>query len=365
MGDVSRLYRGLIRPILFTLPPELAHVTAIRLLRAAARGSLLWRKHFTVNHPSLGVRFGSGPDLLEFPNPVGLAAGFDKNGEALAGLAALGFGFIEAGTFTPRPQPGNPKPRLFRFKKQQALVNRLGFNNKGAARAVRNVSKVQLPIPLGFNLGKNKDTPLEKAAEDYTEALDLFYDWADFFVINVSSPNTPGLRQLQSAESLRPLLGAIRDRRNALVGERGGGRPRLFVKISPDELLGEEFVTIAMECGFDGVVATNTTLGREGLGGSPPADGGMSGRPLFAKSTEVLRRLYRAAKGRLIFIGVGGVFSAEDAYEKILAGASLVEVYTGFVYEGPALVKRINQGLVRLLARDGFKSIQEAVGKKA
>ncbi len=314
--------------------------------------------------PALRVTLGDGPDRLTFPNPVGLAAGFDKNAEALPGFEALGFGFLEGGTLTPRPQPGNPRPRVFRFPEQEALVNRMGFNNDGAARAAERFSRgLKLGVPIGFNIGKNKDTPLEDAARDYLACHGALFDRADFFVVNVSSPNTPGLRALQSPAHLEPLLKALREQNERLARERGGKKPLLFVKISPDEEPEEAIVEAAARAGLAGVVATNTTRSREGLPPSAPAEGGLSGRPLRSRSTETVRRLFRAAKGRLAVVGVGGIFSAEDAYEKILAGASLVEVYTGFIYEGPGLARRINRGLLSLLKRDGFASVREAVGK--
>lgn len=313
--------------------------------------------------PALQVSLG----WLTFPNPVGLAAGFDKNAEALECLEILGFGFLEAGTLTPRPQSGNPAPRLFRFPRQQALVNRLGFNNVGVEAVSQRFSRgVDLNVPLGFNIGKFKDTPLDQAAGDYIACLEKLFAWAEFFVVNVSSPNTPGLRDLQAPADLEPLLTAIKEKNDALALQADQVRqPLLFVKLSPDEESYEEMVEVAVRAGFNGIVATNTTRGREGLPAGAPKEGGMSGRPLRDKSTEVIRRVYKAAQGRLHVIGVGGVFTAEDAYEKILAGASLVEVYTGFVYGGMSVPHDINQGLLALLKRDGLSNIQQAVGQKA
>ncbi|MGQ0644336.1 MAG: quinone-dependent dihydroorotate dehydrogenase, partial [Elusimicrobiota bacterium] len=309
--------------------------------------------------------------------PVGLAAGFDKNAEVLPGLETLGFGFLEAGTLTPRPQAGNPRPRIFRLPRDGALVNSLGFNNAGAAAAAHRFSEgscrtnhgrvrspTGLTIPLGINIGKNKDTPPEEAAGDYLFCLELLHPWAQFFVVNVSSPNTPGLRDLQKPSELEPLLSALGKKNEELARETAGvHKPQLFVKLSPDEEHGEETVEIALRCGFSGVVASNTTRSREGLSSSAPAQGGLSGRPLRARSTALVKRLHKAARGRLHIVGVGGVFNAEDAYEKILAGASLVEVYTGLVYQGPSLARDVNRGLLKLLRRDGFRSVQEAVGK--
>jgi dihydroorotate dehydrogenase len=318
-----------------------------------------------VEDPALRVTLGQGPGALHFDNPVGLAAGFDKNGRALRGLEALGFGFLEAGTVTPLAQRGNPKPRIFRIPEAQALVNRLGFNNDGIEGVLANLERTpRLSIPLGFNIGKNKDTPLDRAADDYVKCVEAFFPRADFFVVNVSSPNTPGLRALQAPGEMEPLLRAVAQRADALASQSGRPRPPLFVKVSPDEEFGESVVEIAARHRFAGVVATNTTRSREGMPATAPIDGGASGAPLRARSTEHVRRLYRAAAGRLAIIGVGGIFTAQDAYEKILAGASLVEIYTGFIYKGITLPREINRGLLALLQRDGFKTIGEAVGKE-
>lgn len=357
-----------VRPILFSLPPEPAHHVGIAALRSFGvpplRGILASR--LRVDDPALRVTLGEGPGLLHFPNPVGLAAGFDKNAKALRGLEALGFGFLEAGTITPLAQPGNPKPRIFRVPKAQALVNRLGFNNEGIEGVLGRLERTpRLSIPLGFNIGKNKTTPLERATDDYVKCVEALFPRADFFVVNVSSPNTPGLRDLQAPEELEPLLRAVSERADALAAQHGKPRPPLFVKVSPDEAFGEAVVDIAVRQRFAGIVATNTTRSREGMPASAPTDGGASGAPLRARSTEHVRRLYRAAAGRLTIIGVGGIFSAEDAYEKILAGASLVEIYTGFIYKGLTLPRDINRALIELLRRDGFRSVSEAVGKKA
>jgi dihydroorotate dehydrogenase len=317
-----------------------------------------------VSDPALRVTLGEGPRAIHFANPVGLAAGFDKNARVLRGLEAMGFGFLEAGTVTPVAQPGNPKPRIFRVPEAQALVNRLGFNNEGIPGILANLERTpKLSIPLGFNIGKNKDTPLDRAADDYVKCVEAFFPRADFFVVNVSSPNTPGLRNLQAPSELEPLLRAVAERADALAAQSDRPRPPLFVKVSPDEDFGESVVEIAIKFRFAGVVATNTTRSREGMPPATPPDGGASGAPLRARSTELVRKLYRAAAGRLAIIGVGGIFSAQDAYEKILAGASLVEIYTGFIYKGITLPRDINRGLLELLRRDGFKTVGEAIGK--
>jgi dihydroorotate dehydrogenase len=294
-----------------------------------------------------------------------LAAGFDKDADVLHGAASLGFGFMEAGTLTPRPQPGNDRPRLFRFPSAEAVVNRMGFNNHGAAAVALRLSShpVHLGFPVGFNVGKNKTTPNDRAVDDYLACLEVLFPFADFFVLNVSSPNTPGLRALQGPAEMESLMRAAATKVDVLSAG-AAKKPPLFIKISPDEDVAEAAVEIALKTGFAGIVATNTTRSREGLPAAAPVDGGMSGRPLFARSTEVVRRMHRISKGRLVLIGSGGVFSARDAYEKILAGASLVEVYTGFIYQGPTFARDLNRGLAALLRSDGFASVQDAVGKK-
>lgn len=365
MGLGTLFYRKLFRPALFLLTPETAHNAAVALLRAFAPIARWGRPFFNVRDPRGEVVLGTGADALHFPNPVGLAAGFDKDGEALAALASLGFGFIEVGTVTPRPQSGNPKPRLFRFPDQRALVNRMGFNNAGAEALARRLGRgPRLGIPLGINIGKNKDTPNERAVDDYLFCLDRLFDFADFFVVNVSSPNTPGLRSLQSAEALEPLLTALRRRAAALKEERRKPkRPLLFVKLSPDESDYAESVEMVVRSGFDGIVATNTSRSRAGLPAEAPAEGGLSGAPVLDLSTEALRKIARASRGRLALIGVGGVFQGEHALEKVMAGASLVELYTGFIYGGPGTAKAVARRLPRLTARAGYRTVQEAVGK--
>jgi dihydroorotate dehydrogenase len=362
---VSTLYLGIFRPVLFLLPPELAHRVGILILKGWSPFAKVWKKYFQVADPRGHVVLGTGPNALHFKNAVGLAAGFDKDGVALPALAALGFGFIEVGTVTPRPQPGNPAPRLFRFPNQKALVNRMGFNNAGVEALARRLSRcLPLDIPVGINIGKNKDTPLERAGDDYLFCLDRLFVYGDFFVVNVSSPNTPGLRALQSVEHLEPLLTSLRRRAEALaVEKKGGKRPLLFVKVSPDESEYSAIVETVVRSGFDGIAATNTTRERAGLPANAPPDGGVSGAPLTVASTEVLRRMASVARGRLLFIGVGGIFQAEEAFEKVLAGASLVELYTGFVYGGPTTPKSVARRLPRLTARSGFGTVQGAVGK--
>jgi dihydroorotate dehydrogenase len=374
----ANFYGLFVRPFLFSLPPEFAHHLALAALAAAGRTPFreFLRSLYEIDNSSLRIDVGPASAALSFPNPVGLAAGFDKNARVLPGLAALGFGFLEAGTVTPKPQSGQPKPRLFRLPKDRALLNRMGFNNIGAidvaeylagrSRPLQNLGeKVRLdrvPVPVGFNIGKGAATPLESAENDYVFCHESLYDWADYYVVNVSSPNTPGLRRLQSAGNLLPLLRGLRQRNDALAARRARRtRPLMFVKVSPDDDPGEELVEVVVKAGLDGVVACNTTLSREGLSSSA-SGGGISGLPLRDRSTEIIRRLYKAAGGRLAIIGVGGVFTADDAYDKIRAGASLVQVYTGFVYRGWSIARDINVGLLRLLKRDGFRNVREAVG---
>lgn len=296
---------------------------------------------------------------LTFPNPVGLAAGFDKNAEVVTALWGLGFGFIEVGTVTPRAQPGNPKPRLFRLREHDALINRLGFNNDGMlAVAARLKALSWRPGPVGVNVGKNKDTPLDQAVDDYVACAKTLGPWGDYVVVNLSSPNTPGLRALQEPEALERLLRATRE---VVIG-----RP-LFLKIAPD--LSDEaidaVVDVARECGVNGLICTNTTIARPIEHPLAKEMGGLSGRPLRQRSTEAIRRAFRRTKGSLPIVGVGGVFTVDDAWEKISAGASLVQIYTGFVYQGPTLPARLYAGLGERVTQAGLSSIGAAVGRDA
>ncbi|MEM9161904.1 MAG: quinone-dependent dihydroorotate dehydrogenase, partial [Cyanobacteria bacterium P01_F01_bin.4] len=306
---------------------------------------------------------------LTFSNPVGLAAGFDKDGVAVQAWPTLGFGFAELGTVTFYAQSGNPQPRLFRLPEDQAALNRMGFNNGGAARLAGWLqSQLQAqgyPIPLGVNLGKSKMTPLEQAAEDYRQSFDLLKDWGSYFVVNVSSPNTPGLRSLQSKTQLAPIL-------DTLQSANQGQKP-LLVKIAPDLAWEDidDILDLIEQYQLAGVIATNTTIARTGLKtrtilktGNPIAQepGGISGAPVRQRSTEVIRHIYQRTQGQLPIIGVGGIFTADDAWEKITAGASLVQVYTGWIYEGPWMVKKILQGLLEKLDEFGLETIAEAVG---
>ena len=287
---------------------------------------------------------------INFPNPVGLAAGFDKDAKYTDALACLGFGFIEIGTVTPRPQPGNPRPRLFRLPADRALINRMGFNNDGAGAAAKRLSKRREKIIVGGNIGKNKNTSNDEAINDYIEGFNALFEHVDYFVVNVSSPNTPGLRALQDKEPLMKILFSLQE----LNGKKNTPKP-ILLKIAPDltnEQL-DDIIEIVTATRTDGVVATNTTIDRSGL--STPEEevkeigaGGLSGLPLRERSTEVIRYLNRSSNGTIPIIAVGGIFTAKDAIEKLNAGASLVQVYTGFVYEGPSIAKNICQGLVDL-----------------
>ena len=360
------VYRSLVRPILFRLPPETAHELALLSLAVLPIRKLVTRPF---EAPALRInRFNHW-----FANPVGLAAGFDKDGVALESLAALGVGFIEAGTVTFHPQPGNPKPRMFRLSADQALINRAGFNNAGAAAFAQRVEHHRPDCVLGISIGKSKITPLEDATEDYLASFDLIYRLADYVAINVSSPNTPQLRQLQQSNQLESLLVALQERNQELKKRYGRVTPvPLLVKISPDleqrDL--EMVVDVIARLQIDGIIASNTTISREHLRTNKATveacgAGGLSGKPLTTRATQMIAELYQITHGRIPLIGVGGIFTAEDAWEKICAGASLVQLYTGFIYKGPRIVRQINEGLVEILRREGFAKIEEAIGSKA
>ncbi len=366
------LYRSILRPALFRLEPETAHKLGLRALRAAlgtkaARNAM--SRHFMREPFGALERFG-----LTFRNPIGVAAGFDKNGEVAAPLAALGFGCVEVGTVTHQAQPGNPRPRLFRLPLDHALINRQGFNNHGAAALAARRSRSARPdCVLGINIGKSRAVAVQDALPDYLASFDLVSPHADYVVVNVSSPNTPHLRELQQADALDALLGALQ-RRNREQAALTGHPVPLLVKVAPDLQSGELelIVEVADRHDLAGIVATNTTVARDELLRTPAAlvtrygAGGLSGAPLRARSTDVIRSLYRLARGTsLVVIGVGGIFSADDAWAKICAGASLVQLYTGFVYQGIAIARDLNDGLAERLRRDGFRSFDEAVGCKA
>lgn len=339
---------GLIRSFLFRVDPEKIHYWAMRRLQNAYRFPLLrsWlRSKYAVKDPSLQRTLWG----ITFPNPVGLGAGFDKDARWVDELACLGFGFVEIGTVTPRPQPGNPKPRLFRLPADKGLINRMGFNNGGSGPAAERLRRRKERIIIGGNIGKNKDTANENAVDDYERCFRDLYEVADYFVVNVSSPNTPGLRALQDKEPLMRIL----NRLQVVNTELGRSKP-ILLKIAPDltrEQL-DDIVDIIRETGTQGVVATNTTIERGGL--NTPAStvdaigaGGLSGRPLKDRSTDVIRYLHQRSGGAFPIIAVGGIFTAADALEKLNAGASLVQVYTGFIYEGPGIAHNICKGILQ------------------
>ncbi len=344
-----------VRPILWRLEPERAHRLTIWMLAHGLKPRL-----GGVDDPVLASRvFG-----LDFPNPLGLAAGFDKDAEAVLAILGLGFGFVEVGTITPRPQPGNPKPRVFRLVEDAALINRLGFNSAGLETAIAGLQQARAASPgalVGVNLGRNRDTT--DSAADYVAGIRAAAPFADYITINVSSPNTPGLRALQD----RPRLEALLERlRAALADLKGDRRPPLLLKIAPDlhEADQGDIAEVALGKGLDGLIVSNTTVARpDSLQGRDRGQaGGLSGRPLFAPSTRILANLYRLTGGEVPIIGVGGISSGADAYAKIRAGASLVQLYTALVFEGPGLVRRLLDDLAAHLHADGFASVADAVG---
>src|ERR1017187_2183471 len=340
------VYKALGRPWLFQADPEAAHERALHLAGSLGRCRVA-RDAVETMFAVEDRRLRQTVCGMEFANPVGLAAGYDKNALGLEFWPALGLGFVEIGSVTARAQDGTERPRLFRQVGERALVNRMGFNNDGAEAISARIPAPPHRIPIGINVGKNRDVDLARAGESYAETKRALRDRADFFVVNVSSPNTPGLRKLQDKELLDGLLGQIREEQPVLL------------KIAPDLTFDQidDVMGLAQKHGLAGIVATNTTVEHP-----TPPEGGLSGAPLRARATECIRHIHRQTNGRMPVIGVGGIFTAEDAYEKIRAGASLVEIWTGMVYEGPAIVRNINCGLLRLLARDGFESIAEAVG---
>ena len=342
------MYRYLIRPILFLLDAETAHhfsFKAIRVLSKLGLGSLI-RKQFEVKDPRLEREvFG-----LKFKNPVGLAAGFDKDAVLYNELSNFGFGFVEIGTLTPKPQEGNPKKRLFRLLEDEAIINRMGFNNKGVFEAAEQLKK-EHKVLIGGNIGKNKVTPNEKAVKDYLICFDALFEHVDYFVVNVSSPNTPGLRELQDKEPLTALLKKLKKQNGKLAKKSELKEKPILLKIAPDltEAQLMDIIDIVKITAIDGVIATNTTISRKGLKShliQSEEKGGLSGKPLAKKSTKVIKFLAEKSNKAFPIIGVGGIHTPEDALEKLAAGADLVQLYTGFIYEGPALVKKINHALL-------------------
>jgi dihydroorotate dehydrogenase len=354
-------YSWALRPALFALDAERAH----DLTLAAIRQPLVVRAlqmTATVPRPQTLRQHVFG---LPFENPMGLAAGLDKQGTAMPAWAALGLGFAEIGTVTPRPQPGNPRPRLFRLRDDRAIVNRFGFNSVGAHGVARNLAATMpAAIPIGINVGRNKHTPNEAAADDYMRTIEVLHPFADYFVINVSSPNTSGLRELQERRTLRVLVEQVVAHARVVTTRKV---VPVLVKVSPDMTPGDllHAVDAAVEGGASGIVATNTTLARDGLRSNPALaaeTGGLSGAPLREAANDACRRLFAHLGRRIPIIGVGGLFTADDVYQRMRAGASLVQIYTGLIYEGPAIIPLLVAGLAERLARDGFTSISEAVG---
>jgi dihydroorotate dehydrogenase len=365
------LYAALARPILFALDAERAHDLTMAALRVPGVPALL-RVAAAERDPRLQQRtFG-----VTFRNPIGLAAGLDKQAAAIPAWSALGFGFAEIGTVTPQPQPGNPQPRLFRLRADRAVINRFGFNSAGAdavahnlERARRNRQPADAATPalrVGVNIGKNKTTSNAQAVEDYVSAVTQLHSYADYIVINVSSPNTAGLRSLQDGDALEPLVRQV----VATIETVARRDIPVLVKVSPD-LTDEELlasVDAAATAGARGVIATNTTTARSGLRSEAALveqAGGLSGAPLRSRAEDVCRVLFRHFRGRLPIIGVGGIFTADEAYQRIRSGAALVQVYTGFIYEGPTVVSRLNAGIAERLERDGFSNVADAVGVDA
>ncbi|MGJ0489296.1 quinone-dependent dihydroorotate dehydrogenase [Methylobacter sp.] len=332
----------LLRPLLFSLDPETAHEVTLKLLNAAHASGLSKLIYPAIEDKPVRLMG------LEFNNPVGLAAGLDKNGDYLDSLAALGFGFVEIGTVTPRPQPGNPKPRLFRLPEHQAIINRMGFNNHGIDHLLAQVKQSRYTGILGINIGKNFDTPIENAVDDYLIGLRKAYSSASYVTINISSPNTKNLRQLQQGDEIKSLISALKEEQLKLQQEHGKYVP-LVLKIAPDLTTDEinHIARLLLEFEIDGVIATNTTIARDMIAGHPLAHetGGLSGAPVKDKSTAVVRGLTAELNGRCPIIAAGGILSAADAQEKIAAGASLVQIYSGLIYKGPQLIEDIVKSL--------------------
>lgn len=346
------MYKSLLKPLLFLKKPEDAHHLTFDLTKITFNLPLvnaLVKSSFQLEDPRLEREvFG-----LKFKNPVGLAAGFDKDAKLIDEMAMLGFGFIEIGTLTPKPQEGNPQPRLFRLPQDEALINRMGFNNGGVAEAVERLKKRKSDVIVGGNIGKNKVTPNENAVDDYLYCLEALHPYVDYFVVNVSSPNTPNLRDLQEKEPLKQLLTAVK----AANDQKAQPKP-ILLKIAPDLTDGQldDIIDIVEETQIEGVIATNTTIDRSKLSTAKAevesiGAGGVSGKVLGKRSTEVIRYLYQKSNGAFPIVGVGGIFSAEDAIEKLEAGASLVQVYSGMIYEGPSLIKKIKKGLLAYFSR--------------
>ena len=361
------VYRRVLWPLLQWIPPETAHHLGFGLLRLllGVPGVGPWLRTRLAPAPPARARLRTEALGLVFPSPFGVAAGFDKDAQGFDALGDLGFGFVEVGTLTAEAQPGNPRPRLFRLTRDGALLNRLGFNNRGAAAAAPRLARPRRTL-VGVNVGKTKRVPSEEAADDYVASVRRLGPFADYLVVNVSSPNTPGLRDLQAVDQLRPLLAAVQ---RALLEASPGRHVPLLVKVAPDlsDADVDAVADLALELGLDGIVATNTTIRRDGLSTSPPrvealGAGGISGAPVAPRAVDVLQRLRRRVRDRLTLIAVGGVFSGRDAWNRIRAGATLVQTYTGFVYEGPGMASRVARDLAQLASEAGYDRVQDAVG---
>ena len=351
-------FYSLIKPLLFRFDAEQvhAHITTMLNYLSGLPGYPKLVRSLSVAHPLLETTVSG----CSFANPVGLAAGFDKNGSSIAAMTSLGFGFLELGTVTPQPQAGNPRPRLFRLEQDQALINRMGFNNAGMGALVEQLHKQPRHIPWGINLGKNKITPNEQATADYVSGVQLLGPHADYLVINISSPNTPGLRTLAQREPLHELLTAVITARNALQTQ-----PPLWLKLSPDEQTPaiDTMLDVALSTGIDGFIISNTTIQRPALKSKQAQEsGGLSGEPLKQQATQLLRYVYGITQGKIPLIGVGGISNGDDAYARICAGANLIQVYTGLIYAGPTFIRDINRRLIERCQHDGHASIAAAVG---
>jgi dihydroorotate dehydrogenase len=354
---------ALVRPLLFALDPERAHDLTLGLLHGAWRlpgVAALAQRLGTARTPLLPVEVMG----LQFPNPVGLAAGLDKNACCPAAFHAFGFGFVELGTVTPRPQPGNPRPRMFRLARQQAILNRMGFNSDGLDAFLANLRNTPRHGLIGINLGKNKDTPAEQALDDYLTGLRAVYAHADYVTVNISSPNTPGLRALQDEAALTGLLAGLKAEQQRQTGIHGRHVP-IALKIAPDldDHAIDSIARLLLEHELDAVIATNTTIARPGLEAEPLAreSGGLSGQPLRELSTRVIRQLHGTLQGRIPIIGVGGIMNADDAWEKLVAGAELVQIYSALIYRGPGVVRSIVAGLAEKVRQQGAVTLAEAL----
>ena len=357
------MYEQLIRPLLFRLDAEIAHELTLDWLSRSGRirsATRLLSRLYGSHVPNLPVEIMG----IHFPNPLGLAAGLDKDARAIHALSALGFGFLELGTVTPRPQPGNAKPRLFRLPRHEAIINRMGFNSGGIRIFLDNVANSSKTVPLGINLGKNAVTPVEQAADDYVSGLKQLYLYADYFTINISSPNTKNLRDLQAGDALDGLLKRISDERLDL-SKTFNRRVPIAVKIAPDVENGDiaHISSLLLKYDMDAVIATNTTLSRHGVEDDPRAaeTGGMSGAPLKDRALEVTGLLYRELQGKIAIIGAGGISTADDAWQRMLAGADLLQIYSAFIFRGPGVIADIVKGLDERVVQSGCASMQEAV----